>query len=91
MGQNKHNDTVDNETSEEQENEGSFDRFTLAPNKKHFVLRRKRSNHNKNEGHGKNKDSKDLDSKRGEHGHKGSSRVSYSSRTSSKKTTTKKV
>lgn len=78
-----------NETSEEQENEGSFDRFTLAPNRKHFALRRKRSNHNKNEGHG-NRDSTDLDSKRGEHGHKGSSRVSYSSRIS-KKTTTKKV
>ncbi len=80
MGQSKHN-----ETSEEQENEGSFDRFTLAPNRKHLELRRKRSNQNKN-GDNRNKNSKNLASNRGEHGHKGSSKDSHGSRPSKRST-----
>jgi hypothetical protein len=85
MDQSKHNETLDNETSDEQENEGSFDRFTPPPNRKHLELRRKRSNQNKN-GDNRNRNPKNLASNRGEHGHKGSSKVSHGSRPSKRST-----
>ena len=75
--------------NEEQENEGSFGSYTPPANGKHLEFRRKRSNHNKNGGH-RNRNSTDLASERVEHNHKGSSRVSYASR-SSKRSTTKKA
>ena len=78
------------EQNEEQENEGSFGSFTPPANGKYLEFRRKRSNHNNKNGGHHNRNSTDSASERGQHNHKGSSRVSYASR-SSKRSTTKKA